>query len=67
MNLWAICTHKCRAQKKEFFYDFFGIIKNNVFFCINLCLFIALIYEKNDHKFKGDLYPLFYGKKKHFL
>ena len=46
MNLWAICTHKFRAQKKEFFYDFFGIIKNNVFFCINLCLFIALIYEK---------------------
>ena len=44
MNLWAICTHKFRAQKKEFFYDFFGIIKNNVFFlhkfmpiyCINL-------------------------------
>ena len=68
MNLWAICTHKFRAQKKEFFYDFFGIIKNNVFFCINLCLFIALIYEKkNDHKFKGDLYPLFYGKKKAFF
>ena len=59
MNLWA--------QKKEFFYDFFGIKKNNVFFCINLCLLFALIYEKNDHKFKGDLYPLFYGKKKAFF
>ena len=23
--------------------------------------------KKNDHKFKGDLYPLFYGKKKAFF
>ena len=69
MNLWAICTHKFRAQKKEFFYDFFGIIKNNVFFfCINLCLFIALIYEKKMIiNLRAICTHYFMAKKKHFL
>ena len=43
INLRAICTHYFMAKKKAFFV---GLIKNNKFFAINLCLFIALIYDK---------------------
>ena len=31
-----------------------------MFFGKNLCLFIALIYDKNDHKFMGNLYSCFF-------
>ena len=44
INLWAICVHKFMAKKHRFFMIFFGIIKNLMFFAINLCIFLALIY-----------------------
>ena len=46
INLWAISTQKFMATNCTFFFIFFGIIKNAMFFCINLCNFLALIYEK---------------------
>ena len=38
--------HKFMAKKGCFFMIFFGIIKNHMFFGINLWKFIALIYDK---------------------
>ena len=38
--------HKFMAKKGRFFMISLGIIKNHMFFGINLCKFIALIYDK---------------------
>ena len=45
---------------------FFAIIKNHVFFGINLCQFIVLIYDKKDHnssdrKFDTKLISILHG------
>ena len=72
--------HKFKGDLYPLFYGkkkafFVGLIKNNKFFAINLCLFIALIYDKKmiinlwaicTHKFlakKRCIFMIFFGIK----